>query len=94
MLPDRSPFRLSLHASQLGDPVFEVVSTPKEPEIRTGIGGPLPPLPVRTPHDDLCDRLDTVIAELEGLRADLASRTLAARWRRLWAWIRQRLGRS
>lgn len=86
-----SPFRMSLHHSQLGDPVFEVISAPLPPQELEGEVIPSP-LPARTPHDDLVDRLDTIISELEGLRADLAARTLAARCRRLWAWIRSRFG--
>jgi hypothetical protein len=33
--------------------------------------------------------LDTVVAELQGMRADLASRTWGARWLRLVAWWRR-----
>lgn len=34
-------------------------------------------------------RLDAIVGELEGLRADLTSRTISARLRRLWATIRR-----
>lgn len=82
MLSERAPFRMSLHHSQLGDPVFEVVSAPK-----ADLGESLPPLPTRTPHDEIVDRLDTIITLLE----EAADRSFPARCRRLWAWIRTRV---
>lgn len=35
---------------------------------------------------------EALVAEVRGLRADLASRTLTARARRVWRWLRERLG--
>lgn len=88
------------HHAHLGDHVMQI--TDPSPGLRMVLAGydeadpaarvphgTLPSLPARRDHDDLVDRLDTIISELEGLRADLRSRTLAARLARLWAWIRR-----
>jgi hypothetical protein len=75
-----TPFALSdgVHHA-LGDPVLQMFSE--------GTAA-APPVGAPTPRPDpLEQRLDQLIAELQGLRADLASRTLGARLRLGWAWL-------
>lgn len=43
--------------------------------------------------DDVIIHLIYIQGELNGLRADLASRTFAARCRRVWNWIREGVNR-
>jgi hypothetical protein len=52
---------------------------------------PPPPMTIGiTPHDELLARVDRLVDAVEGLRADLAARTLAGRLRRFWRWLTRR----
>lgn len=81
------------HHAFLGDQPISIID-PSEGECL--YPREVPPLITDTdPFDDrLLHRLDAIVSELEGLRADLASRTLWARLQRAWAWLIQTLGRS
>lgn len=84
MFPQRLPVRLSLTHTQLGDPVMDLHGgMPEDAALLVA--------PLAEPPDDarIVRRLDVLIDEVVGLREDLASRTLAARAKRFWAWLRQ-----
>ena len=83
MFSDKTaPMRVTAYP-ELGEPLLRV-KTPLEPDPVV-----VPPLPPPQFDDRLFARLDAIVEELEGLRADLASRTLTARLRRFWAWLRR-----
>lgn len=74
------PIRVSVN------PTLGVVPMPLQtsaPEV----SAPLPALPPRQPDEYLHDRLDAILDEIEGLRADLYWRSLEGRCRRFWIWL-------
>ena len=72
--------------------VMQVSGSPTIGGLRIGMrqdrSAPVMELVTPTPMDErLLLELQQVTAELRGLRADLASRTLAARLTRAWDWL-------
>lgn len=82
MFSDKTaPIRVTAYP-ELGEPLVRI-KLPLEPDVE------LTPLPAPVFEEQLFARLDAIVGELEGLRADLASRTLGARLRRFWDWLRR-----
>lgn len=88
----RSIVATHTHHHALGIPLMELEPDAKGPTYPFDPGYiPLPQVEVPTPPPVLdvtvlAMQLDRVVFELRGLRADLASRTWAARWQRFTAW--------
>lgn len=87
------------HHAHLGDEPLAILDASFDPTPHPEIAYPTDPTDPTVDEGDpledrLLHRLDAILGELEGLRADLASRTLGARLRRLWAWLTRQLVRS
>jgi len=71
----------------LGDQPLQITDPGPSPITPIETWPPAPILVGVSPHNEILERLDRMTAEIIGLRADLAARTLAARLRRGWRWL-------